>query len=129
MVSYVNLFENEDFMMRLLAGEFDSAIKKGKMKMEPVFYNKDEYNEADSIEETVETVEVEETQKCTDIEKAIACKDELISLWDHEMCENFDCLSSELTNYIDVLHDLNLTYHVVVSDLELKIEVRAVELE
>lgn len=65
----------------------------------------------------------------TDIEKAIACKDELISLWDHEMCENFDCLSSELTNYIDVLHDLNLIYHVVVSDLELKIEVRAVELE
>lgn len=72
MVSYVNLFENEDFMMRLLAGEFDSAIKKGKMKMEPVFYNKDEYNEADSIEETVE---VEETQKCTDIEKAMAVLD------------------------------------------------------
>ena len=72
MVSYVNLFENEDFMMRLLAGEFDSAIKKGKMKMEPVFYNKDEYNEADSIEETAE---VEETQKCTDIEKAMAVLD------------------------------------------------------
>ena len=72
MVSYVNLFENEDFMMRLLAGEFDSAIKKGKMKMEPVFYNKDEYNEADSIEETVE---VEETQKCTDIELAMAVLD------------------------------------------------------
>ena len=69
MVGYVNLFENEDFMMRLLAGEFDSAIKKGKMKMEPVFYNKDEYNEADSIVETVET------EKCTDIEKAMAVLD------------------------------------------------------
>lgn len=64
-----------------------------------------------------------------DIEKAIARKDELVSLWDHEMCEHFDCLSSELPNYIDLLHDLKLTYHAVVSDLEVKIEVKAVELE
>lgn len=36
----INLFDNEDFLMNLLAGAYDEKIKKGKMKIEPVYSNK-----------------------------------------------------------------------------------------
>lgn len=41
MVRYINIYKDEDFIMDLLAGKYDTAIKKGKMKIEAV-YNKEE---------------------------------------------------------------------------------------
>ena len=96
----INLFDNEDFLMNLLAGAYDEKIKKGKMKIEPVYGNKksvepievetidevlapvDELEpvEVDIIEEVmgIEPVIDEEgisAPKCTDIELAIAVLD------------------------------------------------------
>lgn len=95
MTSYVNIFEDMDFMMNLLAGAYDDKIKKGKMKISYVY---SEPKEVDTIEEVVdiepEPVEVDTIEevmgigpvidededevfapKCTDIEKAIAVLD------------------------------------------------------
>ena len=93
MTSYVNIFEDMDFMMNLLAGAYDDKIKKGKMKISYVY---SEPKEVDTIEEVVdiepEPVEVDTIEevmgiepvideegisapKCTDIEKAISVLD------------------------------------------------------
>jgi hypothetical protein len=56
--------------MNLLAGAYDEKIKKGKMKIEPVYNNK---KEAEPVIDEVE--EVEEPVKSTDIEVAIAVLD------------------------------------------------------
>ena len=37
MVRYINIYEDEDFIMDLLAGKYDTAIKKGKMKISRVY--------------------------------------------------------------------------------------------
>ena len=66
----INLFDNEDFLMNLLAGAYDEKIQKGKMKIEPVYNNK---KEAEPVIDEVE--EVEEPVKSTDIELAIAVLD------------------------------------------------------
>ena len=66
----INLFDNEDFLMNLLAGAYDEKIKKGKMKIEPVYNNKKK------TEPVIDEVkEVEEPVKSTDIELAIAVLD------------------------------------------------------
>ena len=77
MTSYVNIFEDMDFMMNLLAGAYDDKIKKGKMKISYVY---SEPKEVDTIEEVIgiEPVIDEEgisAPKCTDIELAIAVLD------------------------------------------------------
>lgn len=66
----INLFDNEDFLMNLLAGAYDEKIKKGKMKIEPVYNNK---KETEPVIDEVE--EVEEPVKSTNIELAIAVLD------------------------------------------------------
>ena len=66
----INLFDNEDFLMNLLAGAYDEKIQKGKMKIEPVYNNK---KKAEPVIDEVE--EVEEPVKSTDIELAIAVLD------------------------------------------------------
>ena len=66
----INLFDNEDFLMNLLAGAYDEKIKKGKMKIEPVYNNK---KKTEPVIDEVE--EVEEPVKSTDIELAIAVLD------------------------------------------------------
>ena len=66
----INLFDNEDFLMNLLAGAYDEKIQKGKMKIKPVYNNK---KEAEPVIDEVE--EVEEPVKSTDIELAIAVLD------------------------------------------------------
>ena len=71
---YVNLFEDMDFTMRLLSGEFDSAISKGQMKIEQVSNNKRPAKAKQIIAVVKETIE-EPVQKSTDIEKAIAVLD------------------------------------------------------
>ena len=94
MTSYVNIFEDMDFMMNLLAGAYDDKIKKGKMKIsyaysepkevdtiEEVVDIEPEFIEVDTIEEVmgIEPVIDEEDEvfapKCTDIEKAISVLD------------------------------------------------------
>ena len=63
MTSYVNIFEDMDFMMNLLAGAYDDKIKKGKMKIEPVYSKKQidlgdtVLTEATTIDELVAPVE------------------------------------------------------------------------
>lgn len=37
MVRYINIYKDEDFIMDLLAGKYDKAIKKGKMKISRVY--------------------------------------------------------------------------------------------
>ena len=77
----INLFDNEDFLMNLLAGAYDEKIQKGKMKIEPVYGNKksvEPVEELMDIEPKAEPVIDEEgisAPKCTDIEKAIAVLD------------------------------------------------------
>ena len=80
----INLFDNEDFLMNLLAGAYDEKIKKGKMKIEPVYGNKksvEPIEELMDIEPKAEPVIDEEEEdevfapKCTDIELAIAVLD------------------------------------------------------
>ena len=98
MTSYVNIFEDMDFMMNLLAGAYDDKIKKGKMKISYVYSEpkevdtieevvdiEPEFIEVDTIEEVmgIEPVIDEESDegaevfapKCTDIEKAISVLD------------------------------------------------------
>ena len=79
MTSYVNIFEDMDFMMNLLAGAYDDKIKKGKMKISYVY---SEPKEVDTIEEVMgiePVIDEEEDEvfapKCTDIEKAISVLD------------------------------------------------------
>ena len=67
----INLFDNEDFLMNLLAGAYDEKIQKGKMKIEPVYNNNKK--KAEPVIDEVE--EVEEPVKSTDIELAIAVLD------------------------------------------------------
>ena len=79
----INLFDNEDFLMNLLAGAYDEKIQKGKMKIEPVYGNKksvEPIKELMDIEPKAEPVIDEEEDevfapKCTDIELAIAVLD------------------------------------------------------
>lgn len=71
---YVNLFEDMDFTIRLLSGEFDSAISKGQMKIEQVSNNKRPAKAKQIIAVVQETIE-EPVQKSTDIEKAMAVLD------------------------------------------------------
>ena len=79
----INLFDNEDFLMNLLAGAYDEKIKKGKMKIEPVYGNK---KSVEPVEELMDikpkaepVIDEEEDEvfapKCTDIEKAISVLD------------------------------------------------------
>lgn len=82
MTSYVNIFEDMDFMMNLLAGAYDDKIKKGKMKIEPVYSKKQidlgdtVLTEATTIDElmapveevTDEFIEVDTIEELMDIE-------------------------------------------------------------
>ena len=92
MTSYVNIFEDMEFTLRLLSGEFDDKIKKGKMKIEPVYSKKQidlgdtVLTEATTMDELVdiepkaepvidEDYDEEEqisAPKCTDIELAVS---------------------------------------------------------
>ena len=77
----INLFDNEDFLMNLLAGAYDEKIKKGKMKIEPIYGNKksvEPIEELMDIKSKAEPVIDEEgisAPKCTNIELAIAVLD------------------------------------------------------
>lgn len=74
----INLFDNEDFLMNLLAGAYDEKIKKGKMKIEPVCGNKksvEPIEEVLDIEPVIDEEDEVSAPKCTDIEKAIAVLD------------------------------------------------------
>ena len=86
----INLFDNEDFLMNLLAGAYDEKIKKGKMKIEPVCGNKKSVEpiEVETIDEVlapvdelepepveVDTIDEVFASKCTNIELAIAVLD------------------------------------------------------
>ena len=59
MTSYVNIFEDMDFMMRLLSGEFDDKIKKGKMKISYAYGESNKDRAPKSVDEPVE-VSIEE---------------------------------------------------------------------
>ena len=64
------------------------------------------------------------------IEAALKYKDELVSLWKHDLCEYYDCTSNELEDNIDVIRNYELEWSFLSSDCtqEVSIEVTAVEL-
>ena len=82
MTSYVNIFEDMDFMMNLLAGAYDDKIKKGKMKIEPV-YSKKQIDLGDTVlteatldevivpTDELEFIEVETIEEVMGIESVI----------------------------------------------------------
>ena len=66
----------------------------------------------------------------SNIEAALKYKDELVSLWDHELCDYYDCTRNELKDYIKVIRDHALEWSFFSPDCtqEVSIEVIAIEL-
>ena len=66
----------------------------------------------------------------SNIEEALEYKEQLVSLWDHELCDYYDCTRNELKDYIEVIRDYELEWSFLSSDCaqEVSIEVTAVEL-
>lgn len=83
--SYINIYNDEEFALRLLLGEFDTAIKKGKMKIKRAYEESNEevvptvsYEDFIIKEEPVKEVAVL-APKSTDLELAIQSNKEILN--------------------------------------------------
>lgn len=61
---------------------------------------------------------------------AMKCKDDLISFWIHDACEIEDCLVEELEdNGFEIVHDEPFLYQFLYNEQEVKIQLKAINLE
>ena len=82
----INLFDNEDFLMNLLAGAYDEKIQKGKMKIEPVYGNKKSVEpiEVETIDEVLAPIDELEPVEVDTIEEVLGIEPKAEPVIDEE---------------------------------------------
>ena len=94
----INLFDNEDFLMNLLAGAYDEKIQKGKMKIEPVYGNKKSVEpiEVETIDEVLAPIDELGPVEVDTIEEVLGIKPKVEPVIDEEGISAPKCTNIEL---------------------------------